>query len=207
VTVVAVVLLLVVAYVGIKSRHSGLTARGLEAGSRLPPFAAPVAVGPLTGDVNVATRRGQGAAGDVPACRLRGVGILNICQQYERGPVVIAFVITSGAQCVRQLDTMERLRADHRGVRFAAVALRGSRDELRRLVRSHRWGFPVGYDRDGVLATLYGVAVCPLITFALPGGTVTGTSVGELRAPQLDQRLRALEAAARRRGWSPPGRT
>jgi hypothetical protein len=151
-------------------------------------------------------RANQGQAGRVPACEVRGPQVLNICQLYERGPVVLAFAVTGGDRCVRQLDTMERVRRRHPGVQFAAVALRGKREVVRRVVRAHGWGFPVGYDHDGALAPLYGVVVCPLTTFALPGGRVRSTSVGELSAAQLDHRVRALEAAARRRGWTPPQR-
>jgi len=204
VVLVAALLLLVVAYVGIRGHSSGVTARGLKAGSVLPPFAAPLAVGPLNGDVDVAVRPGQGQAGRIPACRLRSPQILNICQLYERGPVVLVFAVTSGARCVRQLDAVELVRRRHPGVQFAAVALRGNRDAVRGVVRAHGWGFPVGYDHDGALAPLYGVVVCPLTTFALPGGRVRFTTIGELTPAQLERRVRSLEAAARRRGWSPP---
>ncbi|HEU4977806.1 MAG TPA: hypothetical protein VFT42_02825, partial [Solirubrobacteraceae bacterium] len=87
----------------------------------------------------------------------------------------------------------------------AAIAIRGDRGALRAQIRRHGWTFPVGYDKDGILANLYGVAVCPQITYALPGGRVTGTSLGVLEAPALDRRISRLEAAARRRGWRPGG--
>ena len=82
-------------------------------------------------------------------------------------------------------------------MRVAAVALRGDRGELAGVVRGHGWDFPVAYDRDAVLGNLYGVAVCPQITFLLPGGRVQGTTVGELDAAKLTARLRELAAAAR----------
>ena len=40
-------------------------------------------------------------------------------------------------------------------------------------------------------------AVCPQITYLLPGGHVQGTTVGELDLEQLTARLRELAAAAR----------
>ena len=76
--------------------------------------------------------------------------------------------------------------------------------DLRADIRSHGWGFPVGYDRDGAVANLYGVAVCPTITFAYPGGTAMTTTLGLLDARdarrdrgRARRRLRAarLEAA------------
>jgi hypothetical protein len=204
---VGVVAVLLIAYVSLNSARShGPGSEGVRSGARMPPFAAPLALGPVDGDVNVARRRGQGAAGKRPACDVRGPGILNVCALWERGPVVLAFLATRGARCTGELDALERERARHPGVQFAAVAIRGDRGELRALVRRHRWRFPVGWDRDGILANLYGVAVCPHLTFALPGGRVTATTVGEVRAADLDRRLAALERAARARGWRPPAR-
>jgi hypothetical protein len=199
---VVVLFLAVVLVNGIRSKGPG--SRGLAAGQSMPAFAAPLALADLEGDVNIATKVDQGEAGKVPACRLRGAQILNVCQLYERGPVVLAFAATRGRECTRQLDTIERLRGRHPGVQFAAVSIRGDRDDLRKLVRGRGWGFPVGHDRDGVLANLYGVAVCPQVTFALPGGKVTATSLGEADPAEFERRVRALEAAARRAGWKPP---
>lgn len=199
--VVAVLFLGVVLVNGIRSNGPG--SEGVALGERLPAFAAPLALSDLEGDVNIATRANQGEAGKVPACRLRGSRILNVCQLWERGPVVLAFAATRGRECIRQLDTMQTAVARHPGVQFAAVSIRGDRDDLRRLVRERGWSFPVGYDHDGVLANLYAVAVCPLVTFALPGGRVVGTSLGEAGPAELDRRVRSLESQARRRGWRP----
>jgi hypothetical protein len=171
----------------------------------MPPFAAPLVTGTVSGDVNVARRSGQGSAGRRPACSVRGRGILNVCELWERGPVVLAFLATRGARCSDELDRLERLRSRHPGFQFAAVSIRGDRAELRALVRRHRWRFPVAYDRDGVLANLYAVAVCPQITYALPGGLVSATTVGELGSAGLERRLAALGRAARAGGWRPPG--
>jgi hypothetical protein len=203
---VGVVAALLIAYVALNTARSpGPGSQGVRTGARMPPFAAPLALGPLTGDVNVARRRGQGAAGARPACEVRGPGVLNVCALWERGPVVLAFLATRGARCTGELDALERERARHPGVQFAAVAIRGDRGELRALVRRHRWRFPVGWDRDGVLANLYRVAVCPQLTYALPGGRVTATTIGELGGARLDRRVAALERAARADGWRPPG--
>jgi hypothetical protein len=202
-----VVIVLLVAYVTLNTlRDDGAGSSGVRAGERMPPFAAPLALGAVRGDVNVARRSGQGAAGERPACRVRGPGILNVCALWERGPVVLAFLATRGARCTRELDVLEGVRAAHPGVQFAAVSIRGDRDGLRALVRHHGWGFPVAYDRDGILANFYGVAVCPHLTYALPGGRVTATTVGELDRAGLEARLAALERAARAAGWRPPGR-
>jgi AhpC/TSA family len=204
----AVAAVVLIAYVSLNTlRSDGVGSEGPKVGTRLPPFAAPLALGNVDGDVNVARKAGQGSAGDRPACSVRGPGILNSCQLAERGPFVLAFMATRGAQCTRELDRLERARARYPDLQFAAVSIRGNRDELRALVRRHRWRFPVAWDHDGILANVFGVAVCPQLTYALPGGIVHATSVGELDSRQLDARLGALQRAARAKGWRPPPST
>lgn len=195
---VAAALVALVVYVSLNTlRSHHVASEGLKAGTKVPPFAAPLATGTVQGDVNVARRPDQGAAGRRPACSVRGPGILNSCQLAERGPFVLAFVATRGGRCTRELDRLQRVSTRHPHVQLAAVSIRGDRGDLRELVRRRGWRFPVAWDRDGILANLYGVAVCPLITYALPGGTVQSTSVGELDDGGLDRRLTALEDAAR----------
>jgi hypothetical protein len=200
--IVAVAVFALIVYVSLNTlRSDHVSSRGPTAGSRVPPFAAPLALGGVEGDVNVARGAGEGEAGHRPACSVRGPGIVNSCELAERGPFVLAFLATRGTKCTRQLDVIERARAAHPDVQIAAVAIRGGRGDLRALVRRHGWRFPVAYDHDGVLANLLGVAVCPLLTYALPGGIVQGSTVGEVDGPDLDRRLTALERAARAKGW------
>lgn len=198
-----VVLVLFLAYVTLNTVNS--TGRngsvGPARGSHLPPFAVPLASSSADKDANVFTK----PQGGVPAaCSVRGPEILNVCQLEERGPVVLAFLATRGGQCELALDRIERVRRAFAGVEVAAVAIRGDRGDVRRLAATHGWGFPIGYDRDGILANLYGVAVCPQTTFALPGGRVLDTAIGQLGERALRGRFAALVAAARRRGWRPP---
>jgi hypothetical protein len=201
---VAIAVAALIAYVSLNTlRSDHISSTGLAAGARVPPFAAPLALGDVNGDVNVAVKRDQGSYGDQPACRVRGAGILNSCALGERGPFVLAFLATRGTECTRQLDLLARAQARHPGLQLAAVAIRGNRDDLRALVRRHGWRFPVAWDHDGILANLFGVAVCPLTTYALPDGVVQATSVGELDAAGLELRLARLERAAREKGWRP----
>jgi hypothetical protein len=93
---------------------------------------------------------------------------------------------------VRQLDIVQRLQAQVPGVAFAAVAIRGNRGDLKRLTHNHRWTFPVAYDHDGVLANLYGIAVCPQLTFIARDGKVADTAVGLVEPAELLRRVRAL---------------
>jgi hypothetical protein len=180
-------------------RTEGPGARGLPAGERLPPFAAPLATGDVEGDANIERPDGR----DRGACGVRGPGLLNSCALAERGPTALAFLVTRSERCTAQLDRLERVRRRHPDVQIAAIAIRGDRGDLRALVRERGWSFPVAHDRDGVLANLFGVAACPQVTYALPRGRVTGSTVGEDDAARLDRRLTALERAARARGWRP----
>jgi hypothetical protein len=200
-----VVGVLFIAYVTLNTASTDrVPTRGVATNSPLPPFATPLATSALQGDANVARESGQGRAGNRPACSVRGPDILNVCQLAERGPVALAFLATRGGHCERMLDRMAQLRPRFPGVQMAAVAIRGSRDDLRALVRRHRWPFPVGHDRDGAVANLYGVAVCPEVTFAYAGGIVAGTAIGQLTVTQLRTRLSQLVAGSKARGWTPP---
>lgn len=191
------------------ARTAGPGARGLAPGARLPPFAAPLVTADCDEpedpcDANVATRRGQGSAGSRPACEVRGPRILNLCELTERGPLVLAFLATRGGDCADELDRLDRAARARPGLQVAAVGIRGDLGELRAIVRSHRWSFPVGWDRDGILANLYGVAVCPHITYARWHGRAQSTSLGAAPGRELERRIDAAVAASERAGWRPP---
>jgi hypothetical protein len=163
-------------------RTEGPGSRGVEAGSRLPPFAAPLALSDLDGDANVSGK----------ACSVRGAKILNVCQLTERGPVVLAFFAEPSQRCDDEIDALDRLRTKFPHVQFAAVAIRGDRGNLQDRIRAHGWKLPVGWDRDGAVANAYAVAVCPAITLARRGGTVVGTLLGSQTEPQLQSAIGEL---------------
>jgi hypothetical protein len=195
----ALVILVLITFNTILTKPNG--AKGIEPGRQVPPFAVPLVLGNLSGDADIAVNAGEGARGDVPACQERGPQILNICQLYERRPVVLALFLDAGS-CAAILGDLQSLARSFPGVQFAAVALKGGRGELRRLVRSRGLAMPVGLDRDGSLLPLYKVATCPQVTFIYPGGTVqsaallTRPSLASLRA-----RVAELVAGSRARGW------
>ncbi len=194
------VVILVAAVIGTLLAKSN-DAIPIPPGHMLPPFAVPLALGSLEGDANIATRAHQGSAGEVPACSVRGAQVLNVCQLYEQGPVVLTLFV-DGGMCPAVLSDMQALARSFPEVRFAAVAIAGNRAALRRLVHARGLTLPVGFDKDGALASLYKVFSCPQVNFAYPGGVVQSTAL--LQKPSLASlraRVGELVAASRARGW------
>jgi hypothetical protein len=203
VALLALLILVLITINTIVTKPNGAT--GIPPGQALPPFAVPLVSSTLVGDADIATHADEGQAGRVPACDLRGPRILNVCALYEGAPLVLALFVDGGS-CPLVLSDMQALTAATPGVRYAAVAIKGDRAQLRRLVRSRGLTFPVGVDSDGALAALYKVATCPQVTFALPGGTAQGRALlGNPSRATLRSRVAELVAAARASGWREPG--
>lgn len=193
---IAIVGVALIVYASLNTlRTDSVGSQGLKIGTKVPPFAAPLALGSLEGDVNVARKANQGSAGRRPACSVRGPQIVNSCELGERGAYVLAFLATRGTQCTRELDRLARVHARHPRVQVAAISIRGDRDDLRAIVRRHGWSFPVGYDRDGALSNAYHVQICPQLTFARRGGSVVETTFGELDPTALAAKARRLAAS------------
>ena len=181
--IVGVVAVAVIAYISYNSlRTEGPGSRGVAEGRELPAFAVPLATSDLEGDANVSER----------ACDVRGPDVLNVCELVERGPVALAFFAEPSERCDDEIDLLDRMRSRYPDVQFAAIAIRGERGDLRRRMRERGWGLPVGHDRDGAVANLYAVAVCPTITFADRGGEIRRTTFGSQSERQLDAVLKEL---------------
>ncbi len=172
-------------------------AKGIEPGHAIPPFAAPLASGTLKGDVNVATRAGEGTAGRIPACEVREPGALNVCELYRGRPLVLALFVEDGS-CPDVLSQMQALASAFPAVSFAAVAIKGERKPLLALMRKRGLrSVQVAFDSDGILAGLYKVASCPQVSFVLPGGVVQSPALLNTPSPQtLRERVAELVAAA-----------
>jgi len=170
----------------------------------LPEFAVPAAAGSLEGDANIAQDDCSSSrlpcpasARRTPACRIHGADAIRVCDLFDR-PLVLSFWFGEGGECVEQQDVVDRLYARYRGrVSFLSVDIRDNRDTVRDLVRRHGWRMPVGYDRDGAVASLYRVGGCPTFAYAYPGGTLQGASIGRLSVGQLDARIGELLHATR----------
>ncbi len=192
VVLLAIVIVVAITINTIATKPNG--GAGLAPGAQLPPFAAPLALGNLGGDTNIATRADEGAAGNVPACSVRGPRVLNICQLYEHGPVVLALFVDSGS-CTAVLSDMQALTREFPKVSFAAVAIKGGTSGVGKQIRSRGLTFPVGLDRDGALAALYKVASCPQLTFAERGGAAQGRAILD-RPSRAELRARVKQLVA-----------
>ena len=194
------------------ARPDAPRASGVRAGEVLPPFAVVRATSGVVCDddddpcdANVARRPNQGGAGRRPACEVRGPAVLNVCELYERGPLVLGLAAGRGARCLDTFERLEVLARRHPGMQVALVTIGGGLSELRGSVRTRGWSFPVGWDRDAILAGVYGVAACPYFTVARWRGRVQGTLIGldAISGGELERLTAAAVAASRRAGWRP----
>jgi AhpC/TSA family len=173
--------------------NQGEGLEGPEKGSLLKAFAAPLALGNVEGDANVCQREPcPEQAGGRPACSLTSEEVVNLCE-LRRKPLVLTVIFDRGADCYPQVDRAERVRRDFGDVNFATLFFtRKERREIRSLVRARDWQQPVGVDRDGAVANLYGVGGCPTTIFARAGGEVVDTELGNLTEDELRRRAAAL---------------
>ena len=169
-------------------RHSGAGYRGIPAGKRLAPFAAPLATSNHNNDANIQPRAG---GGHPAACSVHLPGVVNLCELRSR-PLVLTFVATGGGGCNVQLDRVDRVRRSFPGVGFVGVISRTSLSAAGNMVRSRGWGFPVAFDRDAAVFNLYGIGDCPTTIFARRSGISAGTRRGNLSDAQLSAAVRAL---------------
>jgi len=170
----------------------------------LPEFAVPAAAGQLEGDANVAQDDCEAGAVPCPAdarrepaCLVSIPGAIRVCDFFGR-PLVISFWFAQGGDCADQQDVVDAVYRRYRGkVNFLSLDIRDDRDTVRELIRRRGWKVPVGYDRDGAVASLYRVGGCPTFAYAYPGGTLQSASIGDLTAAQLSGRVERLLAATR----------
>jgi hypothetical protein len=170
----------------------------------LPEFAVPAAAGQLEGDANVAQDDCESSAVPcpqdarrTPACGIGTRGAIRVCDFFDL-PLVISFWFTKGGDCAAQQDVVDSVFRRYRGrVNFLSLDVRDERGTVRELARQHGWRLPLGYDRDGAVASLYKVGGCPTFAYAYPGGTLESASGGELTEAQLSARVERLLEASR----------
>ena len=204
---IAFVALIVIAGVNTISNDSGgVLGTEDEAGLPLEQFAVPNARLGTEGDANIAqddceeeripcpeeSRR-------TPACEVDVAGAIRVCDLFDR-PLVLSFWFTRGGNCEEQEDVVERAYRRYKDrVNVLAIDVRDDPDAVRTLIEERGWTHPVGLDRDGALSNLYRVGGCPTIVFALPGGILESTAIGELTEAELFDRIDRLIKASRER--------
>jgi AhpC/TSA family len=148
----------------------GVSNAGVRPGQPLIQFAAPLATSNLVGDVQMND-----------PCRFGDFDgrAVNTCLLEKRGPLVLGFFVPGVTVCEREVNTMQELSKRFRSVQFVAVAASSSKATTAKEVRSHHWTIPVAYDRDGALAQVYGVELCPMLELAERGGVVRSLLFGE----------------------------
>jgi hypothetical protein len=170
----------------------------------LPEFAVPAAAGKLEGDANIYQDDCESSslpcpAGStrVPACQITTPGAIRVCDLFDR-PLVISFWFGTTSRCEQEQNVVSAVAARYRGrVNFLSLDVLDSRDSVREVVREHGWAMPVGFDRDGAVASLYRVGGCPTFAFAYPGGTLQGSGYGVLNVGALSQDVEQLLNATR----------
>ncbi len=168
----------------------------------LPEFAVPAASGHLEGDANIY----QDDCGSsslpctdkrVPACKITTPGAIRVCDLFDR-PLVISFWFGKENRCERQQGVVSEVAARYRGrVNFLSLDVLDSRESVGELVREQGWSMPVGFDRDGAVAALYRIGLCPTFAYAYPGGTLQSAGIGELTVRGLSHHVDELLNATR----------
>ena len=184
--------------------NTGEGIRGPQPGELLRPFAAPLATSNVDddSDSNVCQLEPcPEGAGRVPACDVRSELVLNLCDLRRRA-FVLTFMVTAGADCEPQVDRVERVRDEFPGLEFAVLMSGNDPSEAGAIVERRGWRQPVGVDRDGAVVNLYGIGICPVTVFALPGGVTWETNLGNLTEGELRRKALRLE----RRMVEGPGR-
>jgi hypothetical protein len=113
---------------------------------------------------------------------------INVCALWREKPLVLALFPTSATNCRSVLEQFERIAPKHPDVAFVAVGSLGEREDL----TTKPWSFPVGWDPDGNVFSVYGVVECPQITFARQGGRTVETTRSVLTDAGLEARVRKL---------------
>jgi hypothetical protein len=122
--------------------------------------------------------------------------VLNLCDLRQRA-FILTFMVTTGADCEPQVDRVERVRDEFPGLEFAVLMSGNDLSEAGAIVERRGWRQPVGVDRDGAVVNLYGIGICPVTVFGLPGGVVFETNLGNLTESELRQKAGRLERRMR----------
>jgi hypothetical protein len=188
--VVGIAFVLLIIVVGLNSLpNAGEGLKGPKPGTVMPQWAAPLATGTVDADVNIKATGKE--PGKTMACAVHVRSALNGCDLRSR-PSVVVFAGTRGANCLPGFDRIERVRKAFPQVNFAGILIKMDLNGARKTVDKGRWGFPIGFDRDGQLTNVYGIGVCPATVFARKGGRVVVTKLGRISDAQMRAQIRQI---------------
>jgi hypothetical protein len=203
---VFIAIVVVAAVNAVRTEDSGVLGADSDGDLPLAEFAVPDARSDLEGDANIAQDDCEVSEipcpeeeRRTPACEIEVDGAIRVCDLLDR-PLVLSFWFTRGGECESQQDAFESAYRRYQDqVRFLGINVRDERDEVERLIDERGWTHPIGLDPDGALSNLYRVGGCPTFVYAYPGGITEGTSVGELDAAELGERIEELIERSRER--------
>ena len=167
-------------------RTEGVQSGGPQQGDKLTPFAVPKATVDTEKGANLLQEADEDGA--PAACDVRSAEAINVCALWRERPIVLALFPTSAEKCRSVLEQFERIAPRHPDVAFVAVGSLGDREDLTR----RAWSYPVGWDPEGGVFSVYGVVECPQITFARRGGAVVETTRSALTDAGLEARVERL---------------
>lgn len=188
---IAFIAIIVIAAINAASTDEGTLLGSEDVGGRpFAEFAVPDVRGPLDGDANIAQDDCETAANPcpladrrMPACEIDAEDAIRVCDLFDR-PLVLTFWFTSPSACVDTQDAITALAPEYEDrVNFASIAVRGEREDVKRIVAERDWPVPVGWDRDGAVSNVYSVGLCPTVAIARPGGIFEAALVGNAAAP------------------------
>lgn len=187
-----------------------LGAGATERGMPLAEFAVPDALAAESVDADANIAQDDCESGRIPcpeadrrtpACEIDAPGAIRVCDLFDK-PLAISFWFTRGGDCLPSQDAFDAVARRYAGrASFLSVNVRDDPAAVADVIGERGWDVPVGLDRDGAVANLYRVGVCPTIVLAYPGGILYDAAVrgGNYTAAELSGRVDGLLAASRRR--------
>jgi hypothetical protein len=186
---VVIALIVIGAVVSLVTLFSGSRPVGSEnlVGKPLPDFAAPLAGSGIELDSNIYTPAQAKANRAKPACAVVSRGSFNSCKGLK-GLAILVFWNSHKADCVRQVDELQKVLARRPRVNAVAVAFENNIDDVTAAASQHHWKLPVAVDRDGAVSSLYAVTGCPSVFF-IRDGEIRGVKLGLQSAVELSRQL------------------
>ena len=109
-------------------------------------------------------------------------------------PVVLAFGASWCHPCRKEYPMLETARRAHTELRIVGVMVDDVAGIMRNFMRDVGASWPVGDDRDGIVASRYAIHGLPETFFIRRNGTIAAHVTGEMSQDLLDEHLAAILA-------------